>query len=260
MKDFTYTLKGEWIMRLPFFKKNKNPKDENEKQNDKDKGAEAISESINDKPNEDTLLGARIGAKEVYNYLINGMKDSKGVHIESFMCILGSLAGYSCQASLRKEFIEMKGLNENQVFAIVEDKNKKKYYFGDMVNQPLVENQYSVWALSAGAVHYLGITKMIDILEIFAHVSNTVGSDSYGIPRVPDPHKPGDIPYNYVKSLWPKFLPISEYYCASPNEWPIMFGMAIQEGIISGKDAIDPLLALTIAMESAIPMAKVDIK
>ncbi len=247
-------------MKLPFFKKNNNPKDENEKHNNQEKVAGTLLEAINDKRNEDPLLGAKIGAKEVFNYLVNGMKDSKGVHIESFMCILGSLAGYSCQASLRKELIEMKGLNENQVFAIVEDKDKKKYYFGDLVNQPLVENQYSVWALSAGAVQHLGITKMLDVREIFAHVSMSVGSDSYGIPRVPDAHKPSDIPYNYVRSLWTKFLPIAEHYCASPSEWPIMFGMAIQEGIISGKDAIDPLLALTIAMESAIPMAKVDIK
>ncbi len=55
------------------------------------------------------------------------MKDLKGVHIESFMCVLGSLAGFSFQASLRKEFIEMKELNENQVFAIVEYFSKTEF-------------------------------------------------------------------------------------------------------------------------------------
>lgn len=246
-------------MKLPFFKKNENPKDENEKNNNQDKIAEVFLKTINERRKEDPLIGAKIGSKEVFNHLINFMKDSKGVHIESLMCILGSLAGYSCQASLRKELIEMKGLDENQVFVIIEDKDKKKYYFGDLINKPLIENQYSVWSLSAGAVQHMGITKMIDIREIFEYVTKTVGSDSYGIPRISDGHKPGDIPYNYVKHLWTVFLPIAEKYCASPNEWPIIFGMAIQEGIILGKDVLDPLFALTIVMESAIPMAKVDI-
>ena len=218
-------------MKLPFFK-NKNPKDENEKHNNQDKIADVFLKTINERRKEDPMVGAKIGSKHVFNHLVNVMKDSKGVHIESLMCVLGSLAGYSCQASLRKEFIEIKGLNENQVFVIVEDKDKKKYFFGDFINKPLIENQYSVWSLSAGAIQHMGITNMIDIREIFEYVTKTVGSDRYGIPRIPDGHKPGDIPYNYVRNLWPIFLPIAEQYCAFPNEWPIMFGMAIQEGII----------------------------
>jgi hypothetical protein len=247
-------------MKLPFFKKETNLKDEPGKKSDNDRISDILINTINEKRKEDPMIGAKIGAKEVFNRLISGMKDSKGVHIESLLCVLGSLAGYSCQASLRKEFIEMKGLAENQVFVIIEDKDKNKYYFGDLINQPLVANQFSVWSLAAGAVQSLGVEKMIDIREIFEHVSRTVGSDSYGIPRIPDGHKPGDIPFNYVRDIWPVMLPIAERYCANPNEWPIMFGMAIQEGIICGKDAIDPLLALSIAMESAIPMAKADIK
>lgn len=247
-------------MKLPFFNKETNIKDEPEKKSDKEKIEDIFFSTINEKRKEDPLIGAKIGSKEVFNRLINGMKDSRGVHIESLMCILGSLAGYSCQASLRREFIEIKGLAENQVFVIIEDKDKNKYYFGDLINQPLVASKFSVWALAAGIVHSMGIEKMMDIREIFEYVTKTVGSESYGIPRVPEGHRPGDIPLNYVRDLWPVMLPIAEQYCANPNEWPIMFGMAIQEGISCGKDVIDPLLALSIAMESAIPMAKVDIK
>jgi hypothetical protein len=100
---------------------------------------------------------------------------------------------------------------------------------------------------------------MVDINEIFGYVANTIGSDSFGIPRIDGGHKPGDIPFNYVRALWPVLLPTAEKYCAAPGEWPVMFGLAVQEAIIMGKDALDPALALSIAMECAIPMAKAEI-
>lgn len=249
-------------MKWPFFNKNTKPNEENNNKNDNEKINEAFFYQLNEMRKEDPLIGAKMGAKEIVNRLINGMKmnDPKGVHIESFLCILGSLAGYSCQAGLRREFIENKGLNENQVFTIVGDKDGNKYYFGDQINQPLVANQFSIWSLAAGAVQHLGIKEVIDIREVFEHVSKTVGSENFGIPRIPEGHKTSDIPYNYVCQLWPVLFPVAEQFCAAPNEWSIMFGMAVQEGIIMGKDALDPLFALSIVMESAIPMAKADFK
>lgn len=244
-------------MNWSFFKGKNNVNTQNVQNN---KGIEEVfQDTINEKRKEDPLIGIKIGAKDILNTLINSMKDTKGVHIESLLCILGSLAGYSCQAYLRKELIERKGLKENQVFTIIEAKNGCKYYFGELINKPLVENQLSVWSLAAGAIKILGINDIIDIGDIFRHVTEMVGQDNYGIPRIPEGHRPGDIPFHYVKDLWPVFLLKVEYYCTNPNEWPVMFGLAIQEGIILGKDVLDPLLSLSIAMESAIPMAKADI-
>jgi hypothetical protein len=224
-----------------------------------DRAFEVFKNVINERRKEDPLIGAKIGAREVRENLMTAMKDSRGVHIESLLCALGSLAGYSCQASLRKELIEMKGLDESQVFVILNDKEGNKYYYGDLINKPLYESQYSVWSLLAGAVQELGKKELIDAEDIFKYVVNTIGTDNFGIPRIPEDHKPMDIPLNFVKYLWPRFLPIAETFCAFPSEWPIMFGLAVQQVILMGKDVIDPLLALSIAMESAIPMAKVDI-
>lgn len=249
-------------MKWSFFKSGKKeaPQGINRPEKQLDGNAESVfMGTIDEKRNEDPLVGAKIGAKEVLNSLISMMKDSKGVHIESLICVLGALAGYSCQASLRRELIEIRGLSENQVFAVIETKNGNKYYFGDLINKPLAENPLSVWALAGGAMKRLGIDELIDLGDIFGYVSQTVGNDSYGIPRIPEEHKPGDIPFNYVKHLWPVFLKTAEKYCAAPAEWPIMFGLAVQEAIVLGRDVLNPLLSLSIAMESAIPMAKADI-
>ncbi|NMC55991.1 MAG: hypothetical protein GYA50_02050 [Eubacteriaceae bacterium] len=228
-------------------------------QNDSNAVEDILLDTINKMRKDDPLIGAKLGAKEVINSLMSMMNDSNGIHIETFMCALGSLAGYSCQASLRKELIELKGLDEKQVFAVVFTNDGSKYFFGDLINKPLAEDEYSVWSLAAGAVQYLGINEIIDVEDIFKHVAETVGNHNYGIPRIPEGHEPMDMPYNFVKFLWPLFLPIAEKYCDAPNEWPIMFGLSVQEGIILGKDVLNPLLSLSLAMESAIPMAKVDI-
>lgn len=217
----------------------------------------AFFQAINEKRNEDPLIGAKIGAKEIFQRLAQGMKDEKGVHAESLLCALGAVAGYSCQAGIRSEFIEGKGLNEQQVFVIIGCAGGSQYFFGDMINKPLAENRYSVWSLAAGAAQHMGLNELIDLEDIFKHVSQTVGSSSFGVPRIPDDHKPGDLPQNYLKHLWPVLLPIAKTFCP-PAEWPLLFGLAVQEGMHWSKDVIDPALALSIVMESAVPMAKVD--
>lgn len=206
---------------------------------------------------EDPLIGAKLGAKEIFQRLTQGMKDEKGVHIESLLCALGALAGFACQASVRGEYILEKGFDEKKVFTILGCANGRQYFFGDMVNKLLAESQYSIWSLAAGAVQHLGVNKLIDIGEIFKHTAQTVGGDSFGIPRIPQDHKPGDLPQNYLKHLWPVLFPVVKQFCPA-SEWPLLFGLAIQEGIYLGKDVLDPLLALSIVMESAIPMSKVD--
>ena len=62
-----------------------------------------------------------------------------------------------------------------------------------------------------------------------------------------------------MKLIWPKLLPVVKQYCEAPSEWPILFGLAIQEPLYMGKGVIEPTLALSIVMESAIPMSKLEL-
>jgi len=41
-------------------------------------------------------------------------------------------------------------------------------------------------------------------------------------------------------------------------QWPVLLGIAIQQAMYLGKGIIDPGLAVSIVMESAVPMSKVD--
>lgn len=214
--------------------------------------------AIRERSKEDPLVGAKLGAKEVFQRLLDAMKDSKGVHVESLLTALGALAGYACQANLRAQALA-KGLPETAPFQVIGTKDGKQYFFGDPLNNALAGDQYSVWGLVGGAAQHAGAKEFPDLNEVFQHTSFVLGSEQFGIPRIPENHKPADTPLNYLTNLWPKLFPTVKLFCPNPVDWPILFSLAIQEAIYAGKESIDPGLAFRIAMESAIPMSKVDL-
>jgi hypothetical protein len=220
---------------------------------------DALLRAAEDGRSADPLIGAKIGGKEVFQRLVHGMRSERGVHIESLLCALGALAGYSCQAGLRAKAVQ-DGLPETAPLITVKTQAGRQFFFGDPLNHALVESQYSVWSLAAAAAQHNGSAQLPDIKEIFQHVAATVGQDAFGIPRLPADHQASDSPINYLKALWPALLPVVRQFCPQPSEWPILFGIAVQEAIDAGKDVLPPEVALTIVMECAIPMSKVDLE
>lgn len=219
---------------------------------------EALLRAIEERRRADPLIGAKLGGKHVSQRLLIALKGERGVHIESLLCALGALAGYACQASLRAQ-TAAKGLPETAAFVVAQGADGRRYFFGDPLNQLLAESRHSVWSLAAGEAQHQGCKELPDLSAIFQHVSQTVGGDRFGVPRIPDGHRPGLLPAEYLKHLWPGLFPVAQRFCASPSEWPILFGSAIQEVLGLSRGVIAPDLALTIVMESAVPMSKIDL-
>ena len=219
---------------------------------------DALFRQIAERSKTDPLVGAKIGSKEITHRLLSAMKGENGVHIESVLCALGSLAGYSCQASVRAQ-ATAQGLEETTNLVTVITKNGRHFFFGDHLNKPLAESVYSVWNLAGGAAQQGGCQTLPDVMEIFEHVTNSIETDAFGQPRMTKEHLPQDTPINYVQTLWPEFLPMIRKFCPDPEHWPILLGLSVQQMIIMGKDILDPCQALKLVMESAIPMSKVDI-
>ncbi|OAI15713.1 hypothetical protein A1507_12860 [Methylomonas koyamae] len=219
---------------------------------------ESLVAAIRERSKEDPLAGAKIAAQEVYHRLTSAMQNDKGVHAESLLCALGALAGYACQASVRQRNLAL-GLAEDAGLVQIEDADGNQYFYGDAVNSPLAESQYSVWGLAAAAAQKSGCQALPDLKAMFSHSANTLGSGEFGMLRLPLRKSPADRPLNYLKALWPNLLPTIRMLCPHPAHWPILFGLAIQEAIHSGKSVIDPCIALKIVMESAIAMSKVDL-
>jgi hypothetical protein len=207
---------------------------------------------------EDPLIGAKVGGKELAQRMMAAMNTERGVHIESILGALGSLAGYSCQARVRAQ-ARAQGLDEAALFVRVEGVDGRVYFFGDALNKPLAEDRYSVWGIAAGGAQAAGCDDIPEPNEVFAHVARTVGSPEFGRPRLPEEHPMHDTPLNYVEAFWPKLFPMISKFCPDPEHWPILLGLAIQEIMSQGKNVLDPCLALKIVMECAVPMSKVNL-
>jgi hypothetical protein len=219
---------------------------------------EALLQAVEDHRKVDPLIGAKLGGTEVARRLVAALKDGRGVHVESLLCAAGAVAGYSCQASLRAQVATMR-LPDTAAFVVAKAIDGRSYYFGDPLNRLLAESRYSIWSLAAGEAQHQGCKALPDLSAIFEHVTQTIGTDRFGVPRLPDAHQPALRPAAYLKGHWPDLQRVAEQFCKSPMEWPILFGCAAQEVLATCQGQIAPDIALTIVMESAVPMSKIEL-
>jgi hypothetical protein len=223
-----------------------------------DQVSEIFFQALAEKRKEDPLIGPKVGSQEVLQRLLEAGKTERGVHAESLLCLLGALAGFSCQISVRMGYQLAPSTMQSDPLMRIDAVDGRHYFFGDAINRPLAESQHSVWSLAAATAQDLGCSDLPDINEIFKHVTSSVGTDQFGLPRINKPNIPGEMPINYLGKVWPQIYPIATRFCDKPAELPILFGLAIQQAMMQCKTVLDARLALQIVMESAIPMSKID--
>lgn len=223
-----------------------------------DPSAEAFLKAIRDRSKTDPQIGPNIGAAEIFQRSLKALKDGHGMQIESLLCLLGAVAGYSCQASLRAEALA-RGMSETAFLNRYEAKDGRRYYFGNELNKRLGESNYSVLGLAIASASHLGCAQTPNLEEIHRHSNQAIGTDGFGFPRLPDRHKARETPYQYLVSTFPLLLPTAKLFCPDPKQWPVLFGLAIQKAMVAAKDSLPPEMALRIVMESAVPMSKVEL-
>ncbi len=196
----------------------------------------------------------RTGADAVLNRLINAMRGaSNEIHPQSLVCAVGSLAGYACQKDVRVMFMKKNGLSEDQIFTVMTDKTGRKIFFGDLLNEPLVNEKYSVWAMIGGAVKQRGAS-LPDVNDIFRYISYVAGGEQFGRPRACEV---GESMTDYLKELWLPLAELAGQY-AEDGELHILYGIALQRAVYTAGGSMSVTEAARIAMESAVSMSKVD--
>ena len=137
--------------------------------------AAAMDHALEEARKTDRIVPLRVGAQELVQMLLNAMKDGRGVHVESLLVTLGSLAGFCCVDSTLKQ-IALMGKTSREVGIIdVGMSNGQRYYLGDPINNLLAESDHSLWALVAGAANQLGTQDYPDFADIAKHVAGTLG-------------------------------------------------------------------------------------
>ena len=94
---------------------------------------------------------------------------------------------------------------------------------------------------------------------MFRHTAAVLGSESFGVPRLPAAHPVQAMPLEYADRLWPQVRPVLAEFAGEPRLWPVAAGLAIQDLMAQTRGQLPPEVAARIVMESAIPVSKVPI-
>ena len=214
--------------------------------------------------NEDTGCPPDRATKTVRNMVETAYAGSGDKRIDNVLNALGALAGFGCQMALREAFIDTGKIPMHEAMIEVGTNDGGIYYLGDALNEPLLDcskpGKISVWSLVGGAVEHTGGEALPDIEELAGHVAGSLGSEEFGIPRLPALHMPEELPFEALKRHWPEY----HQAMADLNSEPAWLGwhpaLAAQEIILENKEFLSPYLAATIVMEAAVPMSRIDPK
>lgn len=209
-----------------------------------------------DAPSAEEIARARVASGAVLTAVMHALKDDRGIHLESLFCALGAVAGCACQASVRAEAVAA-GEPPDSRFEVATTVDGKRYLFGDALNRPLAENRLSLWSLVAGAAAHDGAHQLPDLVEVFKHNAAVLGSEAFGVPRIPIQHPLHDLPSNYARKLWPQVQQVLVRELPEPRLWPVALGLAIQDLMAKTRGNVPPEIIARIVIESAIPVSKV---
>jgi hypothetical protein len=201
--------------------------------------------------------------EKLLRWLISETKDEHGLHIETFLSLLGALAGFSVPIALRCKFIESGKMAEKELFTKI-TLGKSDYYMGSELHHPMFctdEGKTSVLKMTASAAYEKGCQKIFQAREMQEKTYATFGHDDFGIPHLSTSHMPHFMPIDMLKDSWDivetflRLIPTEH----DPIYWPFIIGKIIENFILEiPEGTINPELFVPIVMESAVPMMFID--
>jgi hypothetical protein len=130
----------------------------------------------------DALQSARLLSDAVFDGLVTPLKMQRGVPTPDVVAMLGALAGHACQVATLRGIAAKSPDYRDLSIVTVQGANGDRYLMGDAINRPVLEWQYSVWALVAGITEHLGVPRP-DLPELASYGASTVGGATFGVPR-----------------------------------------------------------------------------
>jgi hypothetical protein len=181
------------------------------------------------------------------------------VRIDDLIAALASLGGHLCLVAVL-DTLEKQGTTPKEIGMLeVEATDGHRYYFGDAPNRLLVESGTSLLSLVLGAAHHHGAPVSLDMIhETMGRTAQRVGTPEFGNVEVPEQHQPALSPFDWVVHGRRHITEALDLYQVPPQARPTAVGFALQRAVDEGRQALDPLMAARIAVECAVPMAKVD--
>lgn len=216
--------------------------------------AEALQKAFADKFFNDVTVGDEAAAVTVLKVVVDFLRETNRYKVDALFTALGAVAGFSCQADLREQAHQLGVLPP---FLVATTANGSKYFYGDQLNGPLVDDQLSIWSLVKARLEKAG-DALPDINEIFVYVTDTIGTPDFGSVRYPDGLGCDTTPLMFVQQLWSRVLPKLLESCNGSVHWPITCGKTLQHAMASTAKLISPTTTAKMAMEAAVAMSKIE--
>lgn len=225
-------------------------------------GHDALLNHLDEKDKEDPVVRLQVAGKGVFDVacqVLSGLGGREGIRVEDLLALLGSTGGFSVILTVLAHLKEAGDSLETAGIQHIGTKDGKHYYFGEFPNHILLNSEMSVLGLSLGMAQKLGGEVGFDeVSEASTHVINTIGTPEFGVPRLPEAHRPVIAPAEFVSQLWPRINAELDRYQVHFLHKPTVIGFAIQNAMQAGKETLPPDLAAKIIIECAVPMSRLD--
>lgn len=134
-----------------------------------------------------------------------------GLDARKALIFTSSVAGFACRQAVKAN-------KETEMLVTTND--GRKFHFGDSVNKYLLESTFS----TVGSVVAVTDLSVDDVQAIVKKCASAVGDDSYTLGG----YNP-QLLYNETKDCWNGiFNNMTARYCKTPSEWPMLFGIVVQ--------------------------------
>ena len=246
-------------MRLPGFGR-KDKEGSGSEERKKHPGHQAVLRHLAEKEKDDPLIRPQVAAGIVFDLYVRILgADGGRVRIEDLIAALASIGGHLCLFGVMNQ-LKLKGMTPQQIGMIdVTGKDGHHYFFGDEPNRLLLESPTSILSLVLGAAKSHDAPVTLEMVhEVMKRTANRVGTEEFGRPEIPEPHRPAMSPFEWVRHSRDNMLEALYLYDVPPLVAPAVAGFALQRAIDEGRSVLDPMMAARIAIECAVPMAKVD--
>lgn len=199
----------------------------------------------------------KFGGQEMFDFIMRPVYNSKDkmMSIELLLYVSSLMAGCACQMAAMAE--------DPKAILTLQVEDGETYYAGDAILQKLFGEQYSPWAIVGGGMKQIGqeqVFRDFDIEDCIKYSMETMGSDKFGVIRMPDQYRPEVLSKESITKLWNSCTDHLRRIIPSVSEWPGCYGVMLQKAIVSAGDIIKPDAALTIITESMLYASKLELR
>lgn len=132
---------------------------------------------------DDPMVRPKSASRVLFDLACKKEASNETIRPENLFAALASNGGFSCLIAAQHDTAAS---DTADALTVVETNGGNLYYFGDLPNRYLIESRLSLLSLALGAAQNDGADITLEIVyQAMRHVAETIGSDAFGVPRLP---------------------------------------------------------------------------